>query len=101
MKLELQSRGWAPSGQIEWSPEDGTVTSSNEKLVAIVLFVAETAREKGHIRVEPHPSTFKVSEPLSNQAEFAAVCGTHWEVPPELAEFYPEIEDESHFSAIN
>jgi len=93
MKLKLEpsitgQRTDKPVLDIDWDQGAETVTGLGADIIL------EIARW-GSIHTHPIPSTWQFSDkPLSNKTDMAAIIGWYWKLPAELADYYPQLDEE-------
>jgi hypothetical protein len=71
-----------PSGTLKWNSETGELGGP---LAAAVEPLVKAAVKSGTITSQPYPTQYKISQPLTNQQQLAAVIATRWQLPEELA----------------
>lgn len=91
MKYRFDLPPASPKGAnltFEWDAEAGTVSGPG----------ADTVRSLASgttILIQPWPTVHEFSPaPLRSLADMAAIVGLGWQLPPELAEHYPQTPDE-------
>lgn len=85
-RLEPFSGGGAPL-EFEWDPDTGQVRGPGADNVRECAAEAKVA---GYTLGHPHPTPYKVSDPLRRPAELAVILGTCWKLPPDLQAAYPK-----------
>ncbi|MDR2508288.1 MAG: hypothetical protein LBD67_09935 [Candidatus Accumulibacter sp.] len=76
----------AQSLVFDWDDETGEISGRD------VAHVHECFEGKT-ISAHPMPCSWTLTSP-KNRTDIAAIVGRHWHLPPELADFYPELGDD-------
>jgi hypothetical protein len=91
-KLALKSSVWhKPDIAFEWDPDARQVRGADAQLVLEHVLDAVKA---GAVTSHPYPTTYPVTNPLSEPREMAAVLGQYWILPEWLAAALPQPEPE-------
>jgi len=75
----------------EWNPKTGGVRGPS---AALIIEMAKKARRAGEVVGRPYPTSYPMTDPLRHPSELAVVLGNHWQLPPDLAAAYPDVESE-------
>jgi hypothetical protein len=70
----------------DWDDETGDVTGRDAEFI-----LAEF--RSGCTSIHPRPATWDLTS-TKNKTDLAAVIGDFWKLPPELADHYPQIEED-------
>ncbi|WP_434147951.1 hypothetical protein ACR2R6_02250 [Methylocaldum gracile subsp. desertum] len=73
-----------------WDDETGELSGPD---AAAVEALARQAVQDGAVPLHPEPGRYPIRNPLQNPAELAALLGYWWQLPPELLQHYPTLED--------
>jgi len=94
MRLELKPRvaTGAITGVAYWNPDTGDIRCNDPVIEGDLCYLIQRARKLGCIHTHPHPNCIRCTDPTHDRMEFAAICGTFWEVPDPLKPFYPTSE---------
>ncbi|MDR1461888.1 MAG: hypothetical protein LBI68_01940 [Azoarcus sp.] len=69
----------------DWDDETGEVTGPSAGEILGIF-------GEGHVHIHPYPAGHDLTS-LKSKADLAAIVGDSHTLPPELAAFYPEVED--------
>lgn len=72
----------------EWDPITGELRGEDAALISDRV---ESAIRSGGVTGHPHPTAYKVADPLHSLAEMAVILGNDWLLSPDLASAYPRI----------
>lgn len=91
-KLALKSSVWhQPDISFEWDPEARKVQGQDSQRVLELILDAVKA---GEVTSHPYPTTYRISNPLGEPAEMAAVLGQYWVLPEWLVAALPQFHEE-------
>jgi hypothetical protein len=77
-----------PGLVFSWNPETGEVSGPDADLV-------RTMATWGSVDAHPTPWAWTLGpEPLKSYTDMAAIVGSCWILPPELADHYPQLPDD-------
>jgi hypothetical protein len=88
-KFRLRSSNSRLSGSLEfeWDPETGKLGGRDAEEVRIA---AEEAKRAGYALGHPHPTSYRITDPLRRMGDMAVILGSLWRLSPELAAAYPK-----------
>lgn len=80
----------SPSGAIEWDPQAGTATGPGAEAL---LELIEMVTGSGSIMVRGMgPVYYTITDPLRRPDEMAVIVFSNWQLPPELAPYFPKFD---------
>jgi hypothetical protein len=91
-KLALKSSVWHQADlNFEWDPEARKVQGPDAQRVLELVLDAVKA---GEVTSHPYPTTYRISNPLADPKDMAAVLGQFWILPGWLLEALPQPPEE-------
>ena len=75
--------------RIVWDSETGALEAD-----PIVRQVIEWAIEAGTVSGPPHPTVYRIDDPLRDPVQMAAILSMRWRLPEELGDVIPFPEEE-------